>query len=900
MLEAAARHEQGLATDDRAVRLVHRRRHDQVELAVLVLEQHEDDAVGRRGALARDDHARHRDVGAVWPLGQLLGREDVGVEVRAQQLQRVQPDRQRGGAVVGEHPLPVGELLESRRRRGGRVEGEGELAVEAAVLRAPGAAAARCQAELPEQLAAQAVGVTGAGPDERLQHRPLDRRALRQVGERGVRPAALALGRDRLGLGPAHGADVAKADAHRPRRCRLDRALGQAAIDLGRAHLHPAPLRVTHEARRRVEAHRLGVEQRAEEDGRVVVAQPGRLVGEQPERGGVRLGEAEAGEGDELVVDQVGGGLVHPARGGARLEAHPIGLERIAAALAAHRASQALRLADGEAGHRHRHVQHLILEDHDSERLAQRLGEQRVVDGSDEVRIELARLAVLDVGVDGLALDRAGAHEGDLHGEIVEVLRLGLQDALHLRAALDLEDADRVGRLDVGVDGRVVERDAREVDRGALQPRELIDAVLDGAQHAQAEQVDLEEAGVAAGVLVPLADLAAGHRGGLHGDELDERPAGDDHAARVLRDVARQPGDLVGQRAEGAPAARGQLLPGVGQAREVVGDRLGRPAVGDAGEPFQVGVRQAERLADVADGAACPVGREGGDERGVLAAVALGDGDDQRGADVPREVKVDVGNRRQLAVEEAAEREVRPHRIDVREPGEVADDRADRGAAAPARRQRAARRVAAAHAHGDLARQLQHLPVQQEEAGEPELGDQRQLLLQASPGLALVAVGVRVAAGELALGELAQLDVRAVHAAGEVGVAVAELLRQVEGEALGQLAGAVDGSVVAREALEHLGGGQQDALPVAAALLLGALQRGAVAQRHQDVLQRRAAAHVAVHVAGDDGLDAERLGQVAQGGVTARVPALVGALQLDVEAVAPERGSHASGCLGVA
>ena len=35
----------------------------------------------------------------------------------------------------------------------------------------------------------------------------------------------------------------------------------------------------------------------------MVVAQPLRLVGEQPERGGMRLRKAEAGEADELVED---------------------------------------------------------------------------------------------------------------------------------------------------------------------------------------------------------------------------------------------------------------------------------------------------------------------------------------------------------------------------------------------------------------------------------------------------------------------------------------------------------------------------------------------------------------------------------------------------------------------
>src|SRR5260370_42211238 len=69
-------------------------------------------------------------------------------------------------------------------------------------------------------------------------------------------------------------------------------------------------LSVAHEARRRVEAHRLRVQERTQELGGVVVAQPCGLVGEQGERGRVRLGEAEAGKADELVVDTVGGGRV--------------------------------------------------------------------------------------------------------------------------------------------------------------------------------------------------------------------------------------------------------------------------------------------------------------------------------------------------------------------------------------------------------------------------------------------------------------------------------------------------------------------------------------------------------------------------------------------------------------
>ena len=118
----------------------------------------------------------------------------------------------------------------------------------------------------------------------------------------------------------------------------------------------------------------------------------------------------------------------------------------------------------------------------------------------------------------------------------------------------------------------------------------------------------------------------------------------------------------------------------------------------------------------------------------MLAAVALGDGDDQLLADVAREVEVDVGHRDDLVVQEAAEREVRLDRVDVGEAGQVADDRADARSSPPPRRQRVPGRAGSAHLERAVARQLEHLPVEQEEAGEAEPGDQRELGLEAVVG----------------------------------------------------------------------------------------------------------------------------------------------------------------------
>ena len=70
---------------------------------------------------------------------------------------------------------------------------------------------------------------------------------------------------------------------------------------------------------------------------------------------------------------------------------------------------------------------------------------------------------------------------------------------------------------------------------------------------------------------------------------------------------------------------------------------------------------------------------------------------------------------------------------------------------------------------------------------------------------------------------------------------------------------------------------------IAAALALAAVERGAVLDRDERVLQLGATLVVRVHVAGRDGRHAERLGELVQRVVAPRVAALVRTLQLDVE-----------------
>ena len=156
--------------------------------------------------------------------------------------------------------------------------------------------------------------------------------------------------------------------------------------------------------------------------------------------------------------------------------------------------------------------------------------------------------------------------------------------------------------------------------------------------------------------------------------------------------------------------------------------------------------------------------------------------------------------------------------------------------------------------------------------------------------------GAAVPLLEGAVADAAELRAGGLVAVREVGVGVAEVLRQVELEPLGELDGAADGGAVETgEALLGIGGRQQDGLVVPAPLGLAAVQRGAAADGDERVLEARAGEVVRVRVAGGDGLDAERLGEVAQGGVPAHVAALERPLELDVEALGPE-GAGELGC----
>ena len=219
---------------------------------------------------------------------------------------------------------------------------------------------------------------------------------------------------------------------------------------------------VPHQLRRRVEAHRLTVEQGRGERRGMPALEPGRDVDEERKARRVALGEAVAAEAPNAFEDLLGeGGRVAAGRH-AFDEAAAELVDRVAGPLPRRQGAAQLvgfpgreaRRDDGE-GHR------LLLEERDPEGALEHAA-HRVVG-------ELDRLVAApppQVGMHHVALNGPGPHDRDLDDEVVERSRPQPRQHVHLRAALDLKDPDRVAAAE-----HVVDRGVLRGNRVVLEAR---------------------------------------------------------------------------------------------------------------------------------------------------------------------------------------------------------------------------------------------------------------------------------------------------------------------------------------------------------------------------------------------------------------------------------------------
>ena len=272
------------------------------------------------------------------------------------------------------------------------------------------------------------------------------------------------------------------------------------------------------------------------------------------------------------------------------------------------------------------------------------------------------------------ALDRAGPDQRHLDDEIVEGRRAKPGQDGHLRPGLDLEHPHGVGRADHLVDGRVLWRDRAERPLVAVERGDQVETVVQRGQHAQPEQVELDQPGVRAVIFVPLENAAAGHPRPLDRAHLAHRAVADHHAAGMDAQVPRQPLQLPGEFGHGRGNDR------AGRAR-VAGQRLPRHrgARPDLPHPLvRVGRLVAERPPGVAQREPGPVGDHVGHLRCPVPAVPLVDVLDDFFAPTVLDVEIDVRRTVPAFGKKPLEQQPVPDRIHVRDADRVADRRISR------------------------------------------------------------------------------------------------------------------------------------------------------------------------------------------------------------------------------
>src|SRR5690606_6795730 len=148
-----------------------------------------------------------------------------------------------------------------------------------------------------------------------------------------------------------------------PSRVRLERRFDAARGHVDRTNLDAVRARGAQELRRRVEAHRLAVQERAEERRGLVALEPRGYVDEQSKARRVRLRETVFAEASDLLED-----LLRELGRIAALE-HAVDQTLLEAAEIAappprgHRAAQLVGLARRESGRDDRELHDLLLED---------------------------------------------------------------------------------------------------------------------------------------------------------------------------------------------------------------------------------------------------------------------------------------------------------------------------------------------------------------------------------------------------------------------------------------------------------------------------------------------------------------------------------------------------------
>ncbi len=216
-----------------------------------------------------------------------------------------------------------------------------------------------------------------------------------------------------------------------------------------------------------------------------------------------------------------------------------------------------------------------------------------------------------------------------------------------------------------------------------------LEGFLKECEHAQAQQIDLDQAELLQIVFVPLDDGAVAHRRPLDRGDAHERVAREHHAARMDAHVAREAVDLLAVVVE-TPFGRFGRLALVRDAGRA-GQRFARVEL--ARQPLGFFQRKADRFCHVAQRRSHAIGNDLGRHGRVGAPVALVHVLNDLFAVAMREVDVDVGNLLPFLGHETFEKQAHPDRIHGRDAERVTDRRIGRRSPALAEHVELARRA---------------------------------------------------------------------------------------------------------------------------------------------------------------------------------------------------------------
>ena len=392
-----------------------------------------------------------------------------------------------------------------------------------------------------------------------------------------------------------------------------------------------------------------------------------------------------------------------------------------------------------------------------------------------------AIVAAIEIRMHHFADDRAGANYRDLDHQVVKSLRLHPRQRRHLRAALDLKNADGIRAPEHRVHVGIVGRQMREIDLDALVRADHRNRLLQRGEHPEPEQIDLDDAEIGAVVLVPLNHHPAGHRGRLERHDFIERLRGDHHAAAMLPEMARQALNFAHEIDQHPDSRRFRIDAAAPEQRDEIVVMVAELVhLVELGETVDLLGRKAERLADFTHRAPCSIGDHVRGHRGAAFAVAAIDVLNRHLAIVAAgQVEIDVGPFAALFGKEALEQEFHLDRVHRRDSERVTH-------------RAVGRRAASLHHDSILAAELNDVPNDQEVAGELEPLDDPELVFElaaraivhrAAPSLARARISENA---QIAVGRF----VRWQRIVGEAITHVAEL----ESASLGNRARGGDGA----------------------------------------------------------------------------------------------------------